>query len=94
MEDKFETFEEYALTVKKALETITHDYNMGEGNDAVQVIYATPPVAFARYSQNTENGQKPGPLISFYLSGIEINPEEQLGGYKELLIDIPINLYS
>lgn len=87
MEDKFSTFEEYALTVKKALESITHDYNMGEGNDAVQIIYATPPVAFARYSQETENGQKPGPLISFYLSNIEINPEEQLGGYKELLID-------
>lgn len=87
MEDVFNTFEEYALTVKKALENITHDYNMGEGKDAVQVIYATPPAAFARISQETEGGQKPGPLVSFYLSNIEIDPEEQLGGYKEILID-------
>lgn len=87
MKDEFVTFEEYALSVKQAIENITHDYNMGSEQDVVKVIYATPPVAFARYSQETVNGQDPGPLISFYLEGIEINPESQLGGFKSILLD-------
>lgn len=85
-EESFRDFEEYALVVKNSLENILHDYNMTE-EDKVQVIYATPPVAFAAHIQNTQNGEKPGPLVSFYLSGIEIEPSEQLGGYKTLLID-------
>lgn len=87
MKDEFVTFEEYALVVKQAIENVTHDYNMGSGEDATKVIYATPPVAFARYSQETINGQSPGPLISFYLEGIEINPESQLGGFKSILLE-------
>ncbi len=86
MTDEFVTFEEYAKVVKKSLEGIVHDYNMGD-IDAVAVIYATPPVAFADFIQHTVNGQDPGPLVSFYLSGIEINSSEQLGGFKSLMID-------
>ena len=51
MQDQFIVFEEYAKTVKEALENILHDYNMGE-KDKVQIIYATPPVAFASFSQH------------------------------------------
>lgn len=86
MTDEFVTFEEYAKVVKNSIENVTHDYNMGS-IDKVQVLYATPPVAFADFSQNTVNGQDPGPLISFYLSGIEINPAEQLGGFATLMLD-------
>lgn len=86
MEDKFIVFEQYGLVVKKAIENIVHDYNMGDV-DPPNIIYATPPVAFAKFSQNTVNGEDPGPLISFYLSSIEINPEEQIGAYKTILID-------
>lgn len=86
MKEEYKEFEEYALVVKKSLENILHDYNMSE-EDKVQVVYATPPVAFASFIQNTQNGEKPGPLVSFYLSGIEIDPAVQLGGYKSILID-------
>jgi hypothetical protein len=85
MQDQFIVFEEYAKTVKIALENILHDYNMGD-KDKVQVIYATPPVAFASFSQNTVNGEDPGPLVSFYLKGIEIDAEDQLGGFTSILL--------
>lgn len=91
MTDEFVTFEEYAICVKRALENITHDYNMGEEQDRLTVLYATPPVAFAKYIQDTVNGQDPGPVISFYLSGIEIDPSEQLGGFGSVLIEKKYN---
>ena len=86
MQDQFIVFEEYAKTVKEALENILHDYNMGE-KDKVQVIYATPPVAFANFSQHTVNGEDPGPLVSFYLKNIEIDTSEQLGGFATVLLE-------
>lgn len=86
MIEKFKEFEQYAKIVKDALENVTHDYSMGE-EEKLSIIYATPPVAFAKYKQNTVNGQKPGPLISFYLSGVEIPQEEQLGGFCQVLLE-------
>ena len=91
MTDEFVTFEEYAICVKRALENITHDYNMGEEQDRLTVLYATPPVAFAKYIQDTVNGQDPGPVISFYLSGVEIDPSEQLGGFGSVLLEKKYN---
>jgi hypothetical protein len=86
MQDQFIVFEEYAKTVKEALENVLHDYNMGE-KDKVQIIYATPPVAFASFSQHTVNGEDPGPLVSFYLKNIEIDTSEQLGGFTSVLLE-------
>lgn len=86
MKDEYIEFEEYANVVRKAIEDVTHDYNMGEGSDKLQVVYATPPVAFSKFIQDTQNGKKPGPLISFHLSGIEIEQGQQLGGFATLLI--------
>ena len=86
MQDQFIVFEEYAKTVKEALENILHDYNMGE-KDKVQIIYDTPPVAFASFSQHTVNGEDPGPLVSFYLKNIEIDTSEQLGGFATVLLE-------
>lgn len=86
MYNEVKEFEDYALTVKQALESVLHDYDMGD-EDKVNVIYATPPTAFAKFSQRTINGQDPGPLVSFYLSNIEINNSEQLGAYQILTID-------
>lgn len=83
MTDEFKTFEEYAEVVKSSLEALLHDDSMAK-EDQVQVIYATYPVAFAKFSQATLNGQKPGPLVSFFLSGIEIDHSQQLGGWKRL----------
>lgn len=85
MTDEFITFEEYANAVKEAIEGMTHDNNMGDV-DPIKVIYATPPAAFAKFKGEAVNGQRPGPLISFYLSNIEINPSEQLGGYARVWV--------
>lgn len=86
MTDEFKTFEEYALCVQNAIKGIVHDDSMA-GADKVQVIYATPSVAFGKFSQETVNGQKPGPLISFYLSEISMPSEMQLGGWKYLTVN-------
>lgn len=86
MTNEFNTFEEYATVVKNAIENVTHDYNMGS-IDKVDVIYATPPVAFAKYAEDTINGQDPGPLISFYLENIEIEQADQLNPWMRLMID-------
>lgn len=85
MIDDYKVFEDYALVVKKALENILHDDNMAR-EDVVKVIYATPSVAFAKFIQDTQNGQKPGPLVSFTLSGIDIDNSIQMGGWKTLLV--------
>lgn len=84
--DDYKVFEDYAIVVKRALENILHDDNMAR-EDRVQIIYATPPVAFAKFVQNTQNGEKPGPLVSFSLSGITFNESDQLGGWKTLLVN-------
>ena len=86
MEDRYVTFEEYAKAVKLAIENIVHDNTM-TGKDAVEVIYATPPAAFAKWKAKPINGEKPGPLISFYLSAIEMEPSEQLGGYASIWLN-------
>lgn len=86
MVDEFVTFEEYANAVMIALENISHDNNMNE-KDKVQIIYATPPAAFAKFKSGSVNGQKPGPLISFYLSNIDIEPSEQLGGFASVWVE-------
>ena len=84
MVDEFSTFEDYALVLKKSLEKICHDDNMADV-DKIQIIYADPPVAFAKFKQITQNGQKPGPLVSFNLESLEINNDEQLGGWKSFV---------
>jgi len=84
MVEEFSTFEDYALVLKKSLEKICHDDNMAK-EDEVQIIYADPPVAFARFQQITQNGQKPGPLISFNLESIDIDNSDQLGGWKSFV---------
>ena len=86
MVDEFITFEEYANIVKLALENISHDNNMGEV-DPVKVIYATPPAAFAKFKGEVKNGQRPGPLVSFYLANIAIESNDQLGGYASVWVD-------
>lgn len=84
--DNYKVFEDYAMVVKKSLENILHDDNMAR-EDKVQIIYSTPPVAFAKFIQNTQNGQKPGPLVSFHLSGIAIEESQQLGGWATLMVN-------
>lgn len=87
MDNQFIVFEEYAKVVKQMLENVCRDDSMNVGNDAVQVVYATPPAAFSKWSIMTENGEKPGPLISFYLEGIDVEASEALNGWSKISID-------
>lgn len=83
MTDEFNTFLEYATSVKNAIKNVTHDDNMAK-DEKVQVLYGTTSMAFAKYKEKILNGEKNGPLITFYLSGCEIDKSAQMGGYKLL----------
>src|SRR5574344_1658602 len=84
--DYFTTFEQYSECVKKALTDTVHDSKMGS-EDKVDVIYATPPLAFAKYKNKIVNGTNPGPTVSFYLSAIDISEGEQMLGWPSVTID-------
>src|SRR5574344_2475945 len=84
--DYFKTFEEYSGVVKQAIQSVVHDSKMGK-EDVVETIYATPPLAFAKYKSRIINGTNPAPLISFYLSGIDIDNSYQLLGFTKLTLE-------
>lgn len=81
--EDFNTFEEYARCVYEYLKIVSHDYQMAK-NDAVRVIYATAPIAYAKEQEHFANGSNVGPLITFYQSGIEIDHGSQMGAWKYL----------
>jgi len=54
----------------------------------VQVFFATPPMAFAKFLIPVINGANLNPTISFYLNGIEYLQNENLLGYVEKPIRI------
>lgn len=84
MEDtELQEIETYSLVVKQALEVIMHDNSMSK-DDKLDIIYATPSIAFAKYKEKIVNGEKPGPLVTFYLSSMELKRGEQMGGYMFL----------
>lgn len=83
--EEFNTLEEYAGTVKKALKVSVADNNVSK-DDRIEVIYATPPVAYAKMIEKVKNGSKPGPLITFSMSNINIDNNVQLNGFTTLTI--------
>lgn len=72
--------ERYSLVVKQAIQNVIHDNSMSK-NDKVDTIYATPPIAFAKYSERIVNGEKAGPLVTFYLTSIDLQIDQQMNGY-------------
>lgn len=83
MTEEFNTFEEYAKCVYEYLKIVSHDYQMAS-NDAVRVVYATAPIAYAKEQEHFANGSNVGPLITFYQSGIEVDHSSQMGAWKFL----------
>lgn len=79
----FNTLEEYALCVQNCLKIITHDDLMAK-DSRVLVIYATPPIAYAKMEEHFANGENVGPIITFYQSGIEVDHGQQMGAWKYL----------
>lgn len=77
----FNTLEEYALCVQNCLKICTHDDLMEKENRSL-VLYATPPIAYAKMEEIFANGGNVGPLITFYQSGIVIDKGQQMGAWK------------
>lgn len=85
MAQESKEFIEYAETVKNALELITEDKTVAK-DEKLMVLYAAPQIAFSKYRKKIFNGEKVGPLMTFYMSGCEIRTDCQLGGYKSLTL--------
>lgn len=81
MVEEFNTLLEYSTCVRDAIKAVTHDDNMAE-NDRVDTIYATSQSAYSKIVERIVNGNKNGPLITFYISSIEVDKSVQLGGWK------------
>ena len=77
----FNTLEEYALCVQNCLKICTHDDLMEKENRDL-VLYATPPMAYAKMEEYFANGENVGPLITFYQSGITVDKGQQMGAWK------------
>lgn len=82
---QYSLFEEYSLGIKRGLEkTVCLEHNREE--DKVDVVYATPPLAFAKYLHSLKNGTQPGPNVNFYLESIEYGQNENLLGFNKSMI--------
>jgi hypothetical protein len=53
-------------------------------DENVQVFFATPPMAFAKFLVPVINGANLNPTVSFYLSNIEYVKEQNLNGFTKL----------
>jgi hypothetical protein len=83
MEDfKFNLFRDYNLIVQNALKQIC--FYDGAGKDQVDIMYATPPMAFAKFLNKIQNGSSADPTISFYLKSINMLKEQNGNGWGTL----------
>lgn len=85
MTEEYNKLEQYANCIQECLKNCTHDYQLAT-DTPVTVIYATAPIAYAKEQEHFGNGNNIGPLITFYQSGIEVPPEETMGGWKRLAV--------
>lgn len=83
---QYHLFEEYSLGIKRAIEKNVMLESTRE-EDKVDVVYATPPVAFAKYLHAIKNGQQPGPNINFYLENITYGENENLLGFNTTILN-------
>lgn len=81
---QYKLFEDYSLGIKKAIEnSVFLEHSRKE--DKVDVVYATPPIAFAKFLHGIKNGQQPGANVNFYLEGIEYAQTENLLGFNRTI---------
>lgn len=84
-ENSFKLFKDYTKGIISGIEQICYLDRMGT-EDKLLVMYATPDLAMAKFKTNIQNGQDSGPMISIYLSNIEIAREQTMNGYGYLNI--------
>ena len=78
---EFTLFIEYGRKIKKFLMENMYLSRYGDGADNVNVTYASPPRAFAKFLVPVINGSNLNPTVAFYLSNIEYLGNENLLGF-------------
>ena len=79
-------FKNYTEVVDQSLKDILSDYNIGK-DDGPFIAYGKTPAAFAKFLENIRNGKQVGPLITYSLSGINIDHKQQMLGYGSLRVE-------
>jgi hypothetical protein len=79
-------FKNYTEVVEQGLKDILSDYNIGK-DDGPYVAYGKTPAAFAKFLENIRNGKKVGPLITYTLSSVNINHNQQMLGFGSLRVE-------
>lgn len=79
---EFKLFVEYGRAIKKFIINNTRLSRYGDRPaDMINVAYASPPRAFAKFLVPVLNGSNLNPTITFYLSNIEHAQSENLLGF-------------
>lgn len=79
---EYALFVQYGRAVKNFIINNTHLSRYGDRpEDGINVSYASPPRAFAKYLVPVLNGANLNPTITFYLSNIEYAENENLIGF-------------
>ena len=69
-------FKKYTEVVEQSLNDMLKDYNLGK-DDGPKVMYAKTPAAFAKFNEMIRNGKQVGPLISYNMSSVTIDKNQQ-----------------
>lgn len=77
---EFDLFVEYGRMIKRFLQSNVYLTRFPEDQN-VQVVYAAPPIAFAKYIVPVINGSNLNPTVSFNISGMEYAQNENLLGF-------------
>lgn len=81
-------FKKYSIEVKRWLEAIFHIPRLDGTNARVNVVYATPERAIAKYVAPLRNKATDIPIIGFYLSSMNYQPEKSsIGENLETIYD-------
>lgn len=79
-------FKDYTEVIKQSLESVLKDYKVGK-DDGPVIMYGRTPAAFAKFKERVKNGKNVGPLISYTLSNITIDHNQQMLGYGSLRVE-------
>ena len=79
-------FKKYTEVVEQSLNDMLKDYNLGK-DDGPKIMYAKTPAAFAKFNEMTRNGKQVGPLISYNMSSVTIDKNQQMLGYGSLRVN-------
>lgn len=77
---EFDLFVEYGRMIKKFLLKSVYLTRFPEDQN-IQIVYAAPPIAFAKFIVPVINGANLNPTVSFNMTGMEYGQTENLNGF-------------